>query len=93
MKAGDLENLKMVINQYDICYVAEVNKFRLLRKGATDYMYLTPIAFFRYFSTVYGIDPDTWFSILNDMNRMRLTTEFEIDIKLTDSQIAIGMGE
>jgi len=90
MKASDLENLKMVIIQYDICYVAEVDRFRLLKK---EYMYLTPTAFFRYFSTVYGVDPDTWFSILNDMNRMRLTTEFEIDVKLTDSQIAIGMGK
>lgn len=95
MKSGNLEALKSVIHENDICYIAEINKFRLFRQRRPDeYMYVIPIAFFRYFNFVYGVEnPDTWFSLLASMNRMRLNDDFEYDVELTKGQKSIGMGE
>lgn len=74
MKKQSQEYFKKIIKEYDICYVADKDKFSVIVEG--EEILLTDIAFLRFFGTKLGITADDFqliFEILNDMKRLVIT--------------------
>jgi hypothetical protein len=62
------------VTRHDIYYIADLDQFQVLRyPGGVRYIYLTPSAFYRYFSNTNKIPhDDIWLRVLAEMNRLKL---------------------
>lgn len=71
------EMMHEIVTRFGIVYVAENDRFRVAKSQfENEYMYLTDLAFLRYFGTIIrSLDIQEWLNFLDEKSRLVLTTE------------------